>query len=86
MDLADKEEKTIKLYGSPASLMRGRVLQLVTAVEDSNGVDACRSLNRALKPTSKARGRALLEAAATWPAFLYEQCPTTSTSQAGRGT
>ena len=32
IDLADKEEKTIKLYGSPASLMRGRVLQLVTAV------------------------------------------------------
>ena len=45
MDLA-----TIKLYG----LMRGRALQLVKAVEDSNGFDAWTSLNKVLKPTSKA--------------------------------
>ena len=38
------------------------------AVEDSNGVDAWRCLNKALKPTSKARGLALLGAATTWPA------------------
>ena len=64
MDLAEKEEKTrcIKLYGLLASLMRGRALQLVKAVEDSNGY-------RALKPTSKARGLAHLGAATTWPAF-----------------
>ena len=38
MDLATTEEKTrcIKLYGLLASLMRGRALQLVKAVEDSN--------------------------------------------------
>ena len=36
--------------------MRGRALQLVKAVEDSNGLDAWRSLSKALKPTSKARG------------------------------
>ena len=46
--------------------MRGRALQLVKAVED---IDAWRSLNKALKPTSKARGLALLGAATTWPAF-----------------
>ena len=42
MDLATGEEKTrcIKLYGLLASLMRGRALQLVKAVEDSNGFDA----------------------------------------------
>ena len=71
MDLAEKAEKTrcIKLYGLLASLMRGRALQLVKAVEDSsNTFDAWRSL-KALKPTSKARGLALLRAAATWPAF-----------------
>ena len=52
MDLATGEDKSrcIKLYGLFASLMRGRALQLVKAVEDSNG------LNKALKPTSKARG------------------------------
>ena len=65
MDLAPTAEKTmyIKLYGLLASLMRDRALQLVKAVEDSNG------LNKALKPTSKARGLALLGAATTWPAF-----------------
>ena len=64
-----EQTRCIKLYGLLASLMRGRALQLVKAVEDSNGFDAWRSLNRALKPTSKARGLALLGAATTWPAF-----------------
>ena len=49
--------------------MRGRALQLVKAVEDSNGFDAWRSLNKTLKPTSKAKGLALLGAATTWLAF-----------------
>ena len=52
-----------------ASLVRGRALQLVKAVEDSNGFDAWKSLNKTLKPTSKARGLAFLGAATTWPAF-----------------
>ena len=47
----------------------GQALQLVKAVADSHGFDAWRSLNRALKPTSKARQLALLRAATTWPAF-----------------
>ena len=53
MDLATTEEKTrcAKLDGLLASLMRGRALQLVKAVEDSSGFDAWRSLNKALKPT-----------------------------------
>ena len=71
MDLATTTEKArcIKLYGLLASLMRGRALQLVKAVEDSNGFDAWGSLSKALKPTSKARGLVLLGAATTWPAF-----------------
>ena len=62
VDLAADGEKTrcIKLYGLLASLMRGRALQLVKAVEDSDGFDACRSLNKTLKRTSKAT---------TWQAF-----------------
>ena len=61
MDLATTEEKTrcIKFYGLLASLMRGRALQVVKAVEDSKGFDAWRSLNKTLRP----RG------ATTWPAF-----------------
>ena len=70
MELADDAEKSrrIKLYGLLASLVRGRVLALVKAVEDFNGLDAW-SLNKALKPTSKAKGLALLGAPTTWPAF-----------------
>ena len=65
MELADDAEKTrcIKLYGLLPSMMRGRALPLVKAAEDSNGFDAWSSLNQALKPTSKARGLALLGAA-----------------------
>ena len=71
MDLATGDEKTrcIKLYGLLASLMRGRSLQVAKAVEDSNGFDAWRSLNKALKPISKARGLAPLGAATNWLAF-----------------
>ena len=84
VDLATTEEKTrcIKLYGLLASMMSGRALRLVKALQDSNGFDAWRGLNKALKPTSKARGLALLGAATTWPAFSIEQCTTTSTSEA----
>ena len=57
------------LYALLVSLMRGRALQMVKAVEDSNGFDAWRRLNKASKQTSKARGLALLGAATTWPAF-----------------
>ena len=78
-DLATAEEKTrcIKLYGLLASLMRGRALQLVKVVEDSNGIDAWRSLNKALnlKPTSTARGLAPLGATTTWPAFSMNSAP-----------
>ena len=38
-------------------------------MEDSNGFDAWRSLNKALKPNSKARGLEHLGAGTTWPAF-----------------
>ena len=71
MDLATGKEKArcIKLYGLFGSLMRGRALQLVNAVEDSDGLDAWRSLSKTLKPTLNARGLALLGAATTWPAF-----------------
>ena len=64
-DLATEAEKTrrVKLYGLLASLIRGRALQLVKAVEDSNGFDAWRTLNKALKPTAKVKGLALLGAA-----------------------
>ena len=71
MDLATEAEKTrcIKFFGFVASLMRGRALQLVKAVEDSNGLDAWRSLNKALKPTSKARGLASWEQPLHGPHF-----------------
>ena len=70
MDLATTEEKTrcIKLYGLLASLMRGRALQLVKAVEDSNGYF------KALKPT--------LKASHYMASVFNEQCITTSTSEA----
>ena len=42
---------------------------LVKALKDSSGFDAWRSLKKALRPTSKARGIAPLGAATTWPAF-----------------
>ena len=50
----------IKLYGLLVSLMGGGALQCVKAVEDSSGLDARRSLNKALEQTSRARGLALL--------------------------
>ena len=84
-DLATEAEKTrcIKLYGLLASLMRGRALQLMKAVEDSNVFDAWRSLNKALKQTSKPRGLAPFKSHCMASVF-NEQCTTTSTLEARR--
>ena len=50
--LATDAEKTrrIKLW-IVSFMIKGRALQLVKAVEHSNGFDAWRRLNKALKPT-----------------------------------
>ena len=81
MDVATEAEKNlcIKLFGLLASLLRGRAPQLVKAVEDSNGFDAWRSLSQALKPTSKARGLALLGSSHSVAIIFNEQCTATST-------
>ena len=82
MDLATAEEKTrwrTKPHAPLASPTRGTALQLVKAVEDSNGFDAWRSLNRALRPTSKARAFGSSQYRAS---VFHEQCNATSTSEA----
>ena len=84
IDLATEAEKTrrVKFYGLLASLMRGRALQFVKAVEDLNGFDTWRRLNKALKPTSKTKGLALLGGSHYMASMFNEQRTTTSTLEA----
>ena len=57
------------LYALLASLMKGRPLDIVRSVTESNGFEAYRLLYKTLSPTSKARALALLGAIASYPPF-----------------
>ena len=66
---ADARNRSTKLYGLLASLVRGKALGLVKGVNGSDGYEALRQMCLALRPNSNTRGLALLSAATSWPAF-----------------
>ena len=65
---ADASNRSTKLYGLFASLVRGKALGLVKSVNGSDGYEALRQMCLALRPNSHTRGLALLSAATSWPA------------------
>ena len=71
MDSASLETRTrgMKLYGLLASLVRGKALNIVKSVGNSDGYEALRQMVLALRPNNNNRGLALLTAATSWPAF-----------------
>jgi len=73
MDHATMAESEVShsraLYALLASLTKGRPLNIVRSVSDSNGGEAYRLLVRTLSPTSKSRALALLGAIAQYPSF-----------------
>lgn len=70
---AATRERSNKLYGLLAGLLKGRALQTLRAVGNSNGYEAWRQLLLTLRPTNKNRGLALLSAVMGWPSFQMGQ-------------
>ena len=70
---AATRERSNKLYGLLAGLLKGRALQTLRAVSGSDGYEAWRQLLLTLRPTSKNRGLALLSAVMGWPSFQMGQ-------------
>ncbi len=66
-------ERATKLYGLLAGLLRGRALQTLKSVPNSDGYEAWRQLLLTLRPTSKNRGLALMSAIMGWPGFQLNQ-------------
>ena len=70
---AATRERSNKLYGLLAGLLKGRALQTLRAVSGSDGYEAWRQLLLTLRPTNKNRGLALLSAVMGWPSFQMGQ-------------
>ena len=66
-------ERSTKLYGLLAGLLKGRALHTLKSVPNADGYEAWRQLLLTLRPTSKNRGLALMSAIMAWPGFQMNQ-------------
>ena len=66
---ASTRERSTKLYGLLAGLMKGRALQTVKSVANADGYEAWRQLLVSLRPSTRGRGLALMSAIMAWPEF-----------------
>ena len=62
-----------RLHSILIGLLRGRVLKILRSVEDGNGLEAWRELNRQTAPRTRARSIALLQAFLNHPPFVKEK-------------
>ena len=65
----DTRQRSAKLYGLLASLVRNKSLNTIRSVEPGPGYEALRQMTLSLRPSSNNRGLALLSALTSWPAF-----------------
>ena len=66
---AEVRQRSSKLYGFFAGLVKNRVLSIVRAAPAGNGFEILRQLTRSMRPNTQARGLALLSSVTAWPAF-----------------
>ena len=69
----ETRQRSGKLYGLLASLVRNKSLSIVRSVAVGDGFEALRQLTLALRPNSTNRGLALLTALTSWPGFNMRQ-------------
>ena len=66
---ADTRQRSAKLYGVLASLVRNRALSIVRSCTAGDGFEALRQLILAMRPNTQSRGLALLTSVTAWPSF-----------------
>ena len=66
---AEVRQRSAKLYGLLAGLVKNRALSIVRAAPAGNGFEALRQLTLSMRPNTQARGLALLSSVTAWPSF-----------------
>ena len=62
-------QRSGKLYGLLAGLVKNRALSIVRAAPAGNGFEALRQLVLSMRPNTQARGLSLLASVTAWPSF-----------------
>ena len=70
---SETRQRSGKLYGLLASLVRNKALSVIRSVSVGDGYEALRQLTLALRPSNNNRGLALLQALTSWPQFQMNQ-------------
>ena len=66
---AEVRQRSAKLCGLLAGLVKNRALSIARAAPAGNGFEALRQLTLSMRPSTQARGLALLSSVTAWPAF-----------------
>jgi hypothetical protein len=72
----EQHARAERLHSSLVGLLRGRPLKILRSVEEGNGLEAWRALNRQMAPRTRARSIALLQAFLSHPPFNNEKTVT----------
>ena len=70
---SETRQRSAKLYGVLASLVKNRALSIVRAAPAGDGYEALRQLTLALRPSIQSRGLALLTNVTGWPSFAMSK-------------
>ena len=79
----DVRQRSAKLYGLLAGLVKNRALSIVRAAPPGNGYEALRQLVLSMRPNTQARGLSLLASVTAVAVILDEQALTSSAFEAG---
>ena len=70
---SETRQRSAKLYGVLASLVKNRALSIVRAAPAGDGYEALRQLTLTLRPNIQSRGLALLTNVTGWPSFAMSK-------------
>ena len=70
---SEEQKRSLFLYSLLASLLKGRLLNILKGVTNNNGYEGLRQLLQTCQPSSRNRSLGLLNAIMAWPAFSMKQ-------------
>lgn len=70
---SDVRQRSAKLYGLLAGLVKNRALAIVRAAPPGDGFEALRQLTLSMRPNIQARGLVLLSTVTAWPGFVMSK-------------
>ena len=70
---SDVRQRSAKLYGLLAGLVKNRALAIVRAAPPGDGFEALRQMTLSMRPNTQARRLALLSTVTAWPGFTMSK-------------